>query len=120
MIQVRINQFETNSSSTHCLVLMTDDDFEKWTAEYDNIDEQVFWNEWESGNHSDDQKFITGKEIRDMLIKDGMDPADITDEDIKEKAGDEGYKTLDDIGESYEYDSISENGITAFSYSGWD
>ena len=120
MIQVRMNQFETNSSSTHCLVLMTDEDFERWTAEYDNIDEQVFWSEWQSGSHSDDQKFITGKEIRNILIKEGMDPADITDDDIKDKAGDEGYKTLDDIGESYEYSSISENGITAFSYSGWD
>ena len=45
MRQIRLNCFETNSSSTHCLVVTEENTFENW------IDGMLFYNE-------DETKFI--------------------------------------------------------------
>ena len=34
MIQIRAGVFETNSSSTHSLCIMTQDDFNKWVSSH--------------------------------------------------------------------------------------
>lgn len=58
MIQVRQSMFETNSSSVHVLVMMKSTDFTRFCKheeEYDNLEDVVFWNRWDSGTHSSEQ-----------------------------------------------------------------
>lgn len=58
MIQVRKNVFETNSSSTHCLVIGMASDFEKWED-----GEVYYYDSW----RNDGQRFITKEEAIDKL-----------------------------------------------------
>lgn len=53
MIQIRNNVFETNSSSTHCMVIGSVSDFEKWES-----GEVYYYDSWRNG-----QKFITKEEV---------------------------------------------------------
>ena len=55
MIQIRKNVFETNSSSTHCMVIGTASDFEKWED-----GEVYYYDNWREG-----KKFITKEEAID-------------------------------------------------------
>lgn len=58
MLKIRKNVFETNSSSTHCLVIGTASDFEKWED-----GEVYYYDSW----RSDGQRFITKEEAIDKL-----------------------------------------------------
>lgn len=45
MKQIRLGAFETNSSSTHCLTLMTAEEFERWQrgeSWYDALNKEVY------------------------------------------------------------------------------
>lgn len=54
MIQIRENVFETNSSSTHSLVMAVESDFRKWEK-----GEVYYCNNWRSSK--DKNKFTEGK-----------------------------------------------------------
>lgn len=58
MIQIRKNVFETNSSSTHCMVIGTASDFEKWEN-----GEVYYYDSWRNDGH----RFITKEEAIDKL-----------------------------------------------------
>ena len=63
MIQVRQSMFETNSSSTHTLVIMNKSDFRQWTDSDDDDPENIIYIE----NHKDGLKLHTGKEVIEKL-----------------------------------------------------
>ena len=56
MIQVRKNVFETNSSSTHSLVMAVASDFDKWEA-----GEYYYCNYWSSWRDKDTPEAFKGK-----------------------------------------------------------
>ena len=58
-IQIRPGVFETNSSSTHSLVICTKEQYEKWK----NGD--LLWNGW-------DDKFITKEEVEEKELEDDI------------------------------------------------
>lgn len=72
MIQIRKNVFETNSSSTHCMVIGTASDFEKWEA-----GEVYYYDSWRDG-----KRFITKEEAIDKLKNSEYKNSD-TDKAIK-------------------------------------
>ena len=57
MLKIRQNVFETNSLSTHCIVIGTASDFEKWED-----DEVYYYDSWKAG-----KRFITKEEAIDRL-----------------------------------------------------
>ena len=121
MFSIRNGMFETNSSSTHVLVMMRTSDFKAWYKsedEFDSLEEIVFWNHYESGQSSDSQKFKTGREFMEEMKSEGYN--DISKDDLFEWAHDHDYFTYDETVQDMEDDYITEGDITAFSYSGWD
>ena len=126
MIQIRHSMFETNSSSTHVLVIMKTSDFKKFCRceeSYDDISELVFWNRYESGKTSDSHKFKTGEEFIQEMISDGVihSPNEATLDNLKQYANRYSYYTYDQIiCDMEDWDDITEGDITAFSYSGYD
>lgn len=118
--------FETNSSSVHVLVMMKSTEFNRFCKgeeEYDNLEDVVFWNRWESGTQSSEQKFKTGKDFIDEMMAEGLINRDVTlDLDyLKKYANNRDYFTFDQTIEDMDkYDSVNEGDITAFSYSGRD
>ena len=72
MIQIRKNVFETNSSSTHCMVIGTASDFEKWED-----GEVYYYDNWRDG-----KKSITKEEAIDKLKNSEYKNSD-TDKAIK-------------------------------------
>ena len=57
MLKIRQNVFETNSSSTHCMIIGTASDFEKWEDS-----EVYYYDSWKDG-----KRFITKEEVIDKL-----------------------------------------------------
>lgn len=121
MFSIRNGMFETNSSSTHVLVMMKTSDFRAWYKnedEFDSLEDIVFWNRYESGQSSDSQKFKTGRElIEEMKAEDFKD---ISRDDLFNYAQDNDYFTYEKTVQDMEDDYVTEGDITAFSYSGWD
>lgn len=73
MIQIRKNVFETNSSSTHCMVIGTASDFEKWEN-----GEVYYYDSWRNDGH----RFITKEEAIEKLKNSEYKNSD-TDKAIK-------------------------------------
>jgi hypothetical protein len=96
-ISVRPNVFETNSSSTHCLVIVSKSDWEKFK------EGKFLYNRW-------DEELVPNNANR------------IEDEDIDEDK----YLTYEQFWgieyETFEYSYTTENGdeIVAFGYYGYD
>lgn len=121
MLEIRQGMFETNSSSTHVLVMMRTSDFKAWYKsedDFDSLEEIVFWNRYESGQSSDSQKFKTGREFIEEMKAEGYN--DISKDDLFEWAHDHDYFTYDETVADMEDDYVTEGDVTAFSYSGWD
>lgn len=91
---IRINTFETNSSSTHSCVICSEDTFEKWKSGGLYVDD---WN----------GKFYTKEQIIEEYKKEHPDK-DINsaefEADINEYISREGFKTYENWGEDYEVD----------------
>ncbi len=126
MIQFRPSMFETNSSSVHVLVMMKSTDFirfSKHEENYDNLEDIVFWNRWDSGTQSSEQKFKTGKDFIDEMNAEGLidDDVPLDLNYLKQYANNRDYFTFDQtIEEMEEYADVAEGDITAFSFSGRD
>lgn len=124
MIEIRSNMFETNSSSVHVLVLMKTSDykaFAKKMEEYDSLSDIVFWNRWDSGQHSDEQKFKKGEYFLDKMSQEGWVKEDISQDDLLAFAADLDYQPFETtLYDMDEWDWVEEGDITAFSFSGRD
>ena len=100
MFKIRIGTFETNSSSTHSLVIFTEDEYEKWVK-------KEIWLDWNEDKH-------TVKDVLDSLKEDGIDVPDsdysLSGEEIHRKYCNEGeydmeYYNCDTWGEYHEHDT---------------
>lgn len=124
MIEIRSNMFETNSSSVHVLVLMKTSDykaFAKKLEEYDSLSDIVFWNRWDSGQRSDEQKFKKGEYFLDKRDREGWVKKDISQEELLAYAADLDYQPFETtLYDMDEWDWVEEGDITAFSFSGRD
>ena len=124
MIEIRSNMFETNSSSVHVLVLMKTSEykaFAKKMEEYDSLSDIVFWNRWDSGQHSDEQQFKKGEYFLDKMSQEGWVKEDISQEDLLAFAADLDYQPFETtLYDMDEWDWVEEGDITAFSFSGRD
>lgn len=124
MIQIRQSMFETNSSSVHVLVMMKSTDFNRFCKgeeEYDNLEDIVFWNRWDSGTQSSEQKFKTGKDFIDEIRSEGLITPyeELNLNYLKQYANNKDYFTFEQTIDSMdEYASVNEGDITAFSFSG--
>ena len=122
MFSIRNGMFETNSSSTHVLVMMKTSDFKAWYKsedEFDSLEEIVFWNRYDSGKSSDSQKFKTGREFIEEMKAEGFE--DISKEALFGWAHDHDYFTYEEtVNDVEDDDYVTEGDITAFSYAGWD
>ena len=123
MIQIRQSMFETNSSSVHVLVMMKSTDFNRFCKgeeEYDNLEDIVFWNRWDSGTQSSEQKFKTGKDFIDEIRSEGLITPyeELNLNYLKQYANNKDYFTFEQTIDSMdEYASVNEGDITAFSFS---
>lgn len=120
MIQIRNGMFETNSSSTHVLVIMKTSDFNKFNVDQDDCDinELLFWNYTDSGETTSEQKFKTGEQLINEMIDVGEiesnDEAELSD--VLRYANNQGYYTYDqviDMTNDYEY--VTDGDVTALS-----
>ena len=123
MIQVRQGMFETNSSSTHVLVMMKSADFNRFCRsedKYDYLEDIIFWNPYDSGKRSSEQKFKTGKEFIDEMYAEGLiDEVSFDHNHLKRYANNHDYFTYDQIIDGTDkYATVTEGDITAFSFSG--
>lgn len=114
--QYRQGVFETNSSSTHCLILTDIDEFDSFRHG------KIYF-------YRDSWDFITLDEARDIVrqwvIKYGSaEDKARTDEELSELFDDFGIEDYDKFGDGYEYfeqhaTSPSGDQMVAFGYSGW-
>lgn len=119
MIKYRLGMFESNSSSTHSLIIGTEDDYKKWEN-----GELLYY------RYSSERGFYTKEEAIDILkekswYKD-IDFNTIDPEELKEYLADEGFISwdwLDDDELEHDYNEfITPNGekICITCRYGWD
>jgi hypothetical protein len=114
MKQIRIGVFETNSSSTHSLTIVSAEEYKKFK------NGKYVWN-------CDDNKLQSIEDAKKSLIADRKEwdkTFEATDEEV-EKLMEESTKTYDDYGSNYEtfeeeYETKSGDKIVAFGYYGYD
>lgn len=100
--------FETNSSSTHSLVICTEDEYKKWKS-----GELFYHHSWK------DKGFVTNDEIKALIENSGEtfdDETDLREYDIY---------SFDEWGENYEQDEtsyVTKSGekLTIRAYFGYD
>ena len=110
MIQVRRNVFETNSSSTHSLVMAVKSDFDKWEKG------EVYYCNWAPDKKFEQGKFYTKEEVEAYYNETG-DERDPYDFCTYEEFCDDEYLEV----ESYSYTTPSGEVIEAvakYGYSG--
>ena len=120
MIQIRNGVFETNSSSTHSIVMCMKEEYDKW------VSGEVYLNEYwgDSFSKFTDNKFVTKNEAIDIIEKSKyFNKEDLKDIDTLLK--DEDFILFDDYGNDFEsfYDEIeTPNGekVVSVGYYGWD
>jgi hypothetical protein len=103
MISIRNGTFETNSSSTHSMVICLESDYKKWED-----GEAFYYKPWRSDDG--EPRFITKREAIDVLVKHGRDRSimeSLSDEDLFEYFTEEDIYTYENWGEGYEHDSDS-------------
>lgn len=123
MFNIRTRMFETNSSSVHKLVIIKTSDFKSWAKdadEYGTLEDIIFWDGFGSGQTPETQKFKSGSEFIEEMIKEGWKREEIDKTDLIDFAANNDYFTFENTVNDYEYDSVTQGDITAFSYSGWD
>lgn len=99
MVQVRKNVFETNSSSTHSLVIAEASEFDKWVK-----GEVYYCESWWSSKPEDKKKFESGKFYPKAEI-------DAYYESIGEERDSYHFQTYDEFCES-EYLEVDEHSYT--------
>lgn len=69
MYNIRLGLFETNSSSTHTIVIMKKEDFQRWrkSSNEEPNDETLYFIKHTDGNKSS-VTFITEKQVKDDLF----------------------------------------------------
>lgn len=114
-VQIRRGVFETNSSSTHSLVITTQDDFTKWKNGEVYLDK-------DTGDFVDEDYIVSYAKDSRWIDTDGK-----TNEEILEEVLCDEYRfcTYSNYGDGYEYfdesfTSPSGDDMIAFGYFGYD
>lgn len=121
MIQIRNGVFETNSSSTHSLVMCMKDDYDKWA------NREVYLNNeagWSSYSEYKNKQFVTKEEAIDIITNNKY-PPDIdlftmNNDELEEYFKDNEIYTFDnydnDYLESFTEEFTTPNGDTVVSF----
>lgn len=114
-IQIRRGVFETNSSSTHSLVITTQDDFAKWTNGEVYLDR-------DTGKFVDEDYLISYAKNSRWINTDGKTDGEILEEVLCDEYR---FYTYDSYGSGYEYfderfTSPSGDDMVVFGYFGYD
>lgn len=110
MLTIRNNTFETNSSSTHSIVIGTEDQFNQWS------NGQVFYKSYAWSSDTLKQGFYTKEE----LIEDYVNKGDYTREELINMDEDEFIYLLneDDIYDRDGWRSYLEHDVTTYTTPG--
>lgn len=127
MKTIRRSVFETNSSSTHSITIVSKKDYENWEKEnlFINTDS------WASLSENKNKTFVTKEEAIEILTNSKYPPDEdlnsLNEEDFLEVLRDNGFKTKERYDDEMEYEKFekeytSESGdiIVAFGYYGHD
>lgn len=128
MKQIRQSVFETNSSSTHSLTIVSKEDYENWEKE------NLFINNgdaWGSLSENKNKSFVTKEEVIEILTNSKYPPDEdlntLNEEELSEVFSDNGFKTKETYYDEMEYETFEQeyttkNGDTtiAFGYYGHD
>jgi hypothetical protein len=107
MKQIRIGTFETNSSSTHTLVIVSKKEFEKWkSGELLLDDEKLKTKEQVEKDHSESIKKWHDGDIEELISEERMTYSDFFDRDME---------TFEQV-----HKTPSGDEIVAFGYYGYD
>ncbi len=114
MKQIRVGVFETNSSSTHSLTIVSKEEYEKFK------EGEYVWN-------SNDGKLQSVEDAKNSLIADRKrwdKEFEATKEEVEEML-EEDTKSFDEFGSNYEtfeteYETKSGDKVVAFGYYGYD
>ena len=121
MIQIRNGVFETNSSSTHSLVMCMKNDYDKW------VNREVYLNNeagWSSYSGYKNKQFVTKEEAIDIITNNKY-PPDIdlftmNNDELEEYFKDNEIYTFDnydnDYLESFTEEFTTPNGDTVVSF----
>lgn len=121
MIQIRNGVFETNSSSTHSLVMCMKNDYDKW------VNREVYLNNeagWSSYSGYKNKQFVTKEEAIDIITNNKY-PPDIdlftmNNDELEEYFKDNEIYTFDnydnDYLESFTQEFTTPNGDTVVSF----
>ena len=114
-IQIRQGMFETNSSSTHSLIISTEDEFKKW------VDGKVYLDR-DSGIFVNEEQIIEWAKQCRWVDTDGKDNEAILEEVLNDEYR---FYAYGDYGCDYEYfdqhfTSPSGDEMVAFGYFGYD
>ena len=121
MIQIRNGVFETNSSSTHSLVMCMKNDYDKW------VNREVYLNNeagWSSYSEYKNKQFVTKEEAIDIITNNKY-PTDIdlftmNNDELEEYFKDNEIYTFDnydnDYLESFTEEFTTPNGDTVVSF----
>lgn len=114
-IQIRQGLFETNSSSTHSLIISTEDDYNKW------VDGKVYLDK-DSGIFVTEEQIIEWAKQCRWVDTDGKEDNAILEEVLNDEYR---FYTCSNYGEYYEnfeqhFTSPSGDEMVAFGYFGYD
>ena len=119
--------FETNSSSTHSITIVSKEDYENW--EKDNL--FINTDSWSSLSKNKDKTFVTKEEAIEILTNSKYPPDEdlsaLDEESLLEVIRDNGFKTKERYYDEIEYETFEEEYTTksgdiiiAFGYYGHD
>lgn len=124
-VQIRRGVFETNSSSTHSLTIVSKSSFDKWLAG------EVYYSEYNKGDV--DKDFMSKEGVNKVLMKRSdtktlEDIQNLEEDELSEIYGEEGFYTYESYEElkGYYYSTFEEKHtfgaeeIVAFGYYGMD
>jgi len=127
MKTIRRSVFETNSSSTHSITIVSKEEYENWEKEnlFINTDS------WNSFSKNKDKTFVTKEEAIEILTNSRYPPNEdlntLDEESLLEVLEDNGFQTKERYDDEMEYETfeqeyISKSGdnIVAFGYYGHD
>ena len=128
MLSIRAGTFETNSSSTHSIVMCMGDDFERFKAG------ELFLNEcWGSTSQFLDKEFVTKEEAIDIIVnsryydcsKNSGSIASMDKENFEELCKEFEIYSYESYGSWFEqfsdsFTTPSGERVVAFGYYGWD
>ena len=98
MLTIRNSTFETNSSSTHSMVIATEDEFNKWKSG------EMLYKTWAWST----DKLKEGLHLKEVCIEELLKDGSITEKELLEADEDELLEMLQE-GDFYTYDNWRED-----------